>query len=35
MLSGTYNFQEEKSAAGFKATKDRFARLLGGNTERD
>jgi hypothetical protein len=25
--------QEEKSAAGFKPTKDRYARFLGGNSE--
>jgi hypothetical protein len=35
MPSGTYICQEEKSAPGFKAAKDRFAQLLGGNTEGD
>lgn len=35
MPSGTYIFQEEKSAPGFKAAKARFARLLGSSTEGD
>lgn len=34
-LLGLCIFQEEESAPGFKAAKDRFALLLGGNTEGD